>query len=95
MGGRIVEKRSEKGRHAMATKRVGVKKTGEGTITEVEITETTTAADVLNSVGSATNGDFFLSTAVGQPPMGMTEPVFDRIHEGGKLFVTPKADAGA
>lgn len=78
----------------MTMKRVGVKKAGETTIRDVEINEATTASDVLKLVGCPSDGDFFLSTAVGQPPFGMTEPVFDRVHDGGKLYVIPKADAG-
>ena len=78
----------------MATKRVGVKKAGEGTITEVEINNTTTAADILRSAGCTTEGDYFVSLAAGEPPLGLTEPVFDRVKDGGKLHVTPKADAG-
>ncbi len=79
----------------MTLKKVGVKKAGEATIRDVEISEATTAADVLQLVDCPTNGDFFLSTAVGQPPFGMTEAVFDRVQDGGKLYAIPKADAGA
>ena len=63
----------------MATKRVGVKKSGEGSITEMEINNTTTAADVLRSVNCPTDGDFFVSLAAGEPPFGLTELVFDRV----------------
>ena len=79
----------------MTLKKVGVKKAGETTIREVEVNESTNTSDVLRLVDCPTDGTFFLSTAVGQPPLGMTEPVFDRVPDGGKLYVIPKADAGA
>ena len=37
---------------------------------------------------------YFVSLAVGEPPFGLTELIFDRVKDGGKLHVTPKADAG-
>lgn len=79
----------------MATKRVSVRKAGEGTVTDIEVNETTTAADVLRSVGCTTDGEYFVSLAAGEPPLGLTEPVIDRVKDGGKLHVTPKADAGS
>jgi hypothetical protein len=79
----------------MTVKKVGVKKAGDTTIRDVELTEATTAADVLGLLGCPTNGDFLVTTGIGQPAFSMKEPVFDRVQDGGKLYVIPTADAGA
>jgi len=79
----------------MTVKKVGVKKGGDTTIRDVEITEATTAADVLQHLECPTNGDFLVTTGIGQPAFAMKEPVFDRVQDGGKLYVIATADAGA
>ena len=74
-------------------KRIDVRIGGQERIEQVEITETSTAGEVLQVVGCPAN-DYTLSPAVGMPPFGGDEKIFDRVKEGGKVIAAPKADAG-
>lgn len=76
----------------MSSKQIGVRLAGQGTIVDIEINENTTAAEVLSEAGCAENSE--LSPAVGQPPFGKDEKIFDRVADGGKLIASPPAIAG-
>ena len=53
--------------------------------------EGTTAQDVLNQLGLP---DYELSPAVGLPPFGKDELIYDRLKPNGKIIAAPPADAG-
>ena len=76
----------------MSIKQIGVRIAGQGTIVDIEINENTTAAEVLKETGCADSTE--LSPAVGQPPFGKDEKIFDRVQDGGKLIASPPAIAG-
>lgn len=74
-------------------KTISVAIAGQERIDDVEINETTTAADVLTQVG-VTPGQYELSPAVGLPPFGRDERIYDRLKPNGKIIASPLADAG-
>ena len=73
-------------------KNIDVRVAGQERIQSIEISEATTAAEALSLADCPS--DYELSPAVGQPPFGRDEPIFDRVQQGGKVIASPKADAG-
>lgn len=76
----------------MSTKQIAVRLAGQKRIVDVELSEETTADDVLETVGCPE--DYYLLPAVGQPPFGSDEKLFERVADGGKIIAAPKSDAG-
>ena len=66
---------------------------GQERIDDIQIDENTTAADVLR-IAKLPVADFELSPAVGLPPFGKDERIYDRVKPNGKIIASPVADAG-
>lgn len=74
-------------------KTISVAVAGQDRIEDIEIEESTTAADVLQSAQLPAEG-YELSPAVGLPPFGRDERIHDRVKPSGKIIASPLADAG-
>ena len=74
-------------------KTISVSIAGQQRIDDIEINESTTAADVLSHLGLPVDG-YELTPAVGLPPFGKDEAIYDRVKPGGKITASPIADAG-
>ena len=72
-------------------KTISVSIAGQQRIDDIQIEQDTTAQDVLNQIGQP---DYELSPAVGVPPFGKTERIFDRVKPLGKIVASQVADAG-
>ena len=72
-------------------KSISVGFAGQSRIEDMEITEGTTAQDVLQALGVP---EYELSPGTGIPPFGKDEKIYDRVKPNGKILATPKVDVG-
>lgn len=73
-------------------KTIHVKVAGQERIVAVEISENTTAKEILEQAGCP--GEFVLTPGIGQPVYGADERVYDRVRDGGKVVAAPLMEVG-
>jgi len=73
-------------------KQIDVRIAGQERIVKVEISPETMASEILVKAGCPV--DYELSPAVGQPPFGKDEKIYDRVQSGGKVIASPVAVVG-
>ena len=73
-------------------KRIYVRVAGYETPTEVQIDERTVSDDILGAVGLSRD-THIVEPGTGMPPFGADEAIFQRVREGGRIFVVPAHDS--